>query len=535
MLHRVHQWWDILCVVAITAVVFSMVLSFPFVRWDDPQLITENPLVANFSPKIFWSYDPELYIPLTFLSFQLTHLFFGFWEPAFHAVNLILHIGNAVLVLFILRRLLDHRGAALLGALLFAVHPIVVEPVAWVSARKELLCAFFVFLSFLFWIAEESRTSTISFFCALLSKVTAVMLFPILLCFDWMRGERMHSKYWKNLWVLASLTVIFVVIALLGKRETFSLITTSQFAALSLQTTFFAFRHILFPLPLSAIYPAPTDLSIVSSSTLPSLFVVLVLLLDIPWFMRRNKLAAFGLVWAALTFLPSLLAYQKTNIVTMTADRYLYLPLFGCVVTVLAFGLAWTERRGRHALAAVACAVLVFFVGQSIRRVEVWSSTEALFTDVLNQYPGQPIALNNIAFLRLQEGNLTEALALAGQAVDGNPKYSDGYANLGAIEGRLSNLDGAERDLKKALELEPTHLQAAHNLAGIYYVRGNYQEARTQYEAVLKAHPGYAPSMLQLARTQLKGGDRAGALQTYQNLLQMDSHYAGKIPELETR
>src|SRR3989338_10143475 len=129
--------------------IFFPVLGHNFVRWDDYALIVENPLVLSFSPKIFWTFDPELYIPLTLLTFQIETAIAGAEPFLFHLTNLLLHIANAILAFAFFRRLFKDDFIAFGSALLFALHPIQTETVSWVSARKELLMTLFFLGTFL--------------------------------------------------------------------------------------------------------------------------------------------------------------------------------------------------------------------------------------------------------------------------------------------------------------------------------------------------------------------------------------------------
>ena len=177
---------------ALTLFAFGPSLFGEFVFWDDDLLVFENPVVQVMTPwtlgKIFTMYDPELYIPLTFFTYQINYLIGGMSPFVYHLTNIVLNAGNALLVTGIAYLLLKrNRTAALLTGLLFAVHPLHTEAVAWISARKDILSAFFFLIATLLFLLHEEHPTRkrytgmlIAFLCALLSKVIAVT-FPVVM------------------------------------------------------------------------------------------------------------------------------------------------------------------------------------------------------------------------------------------------------------------------------------------------------------------------------------------------------------------
>lgn len=526
---------QVLLVAAVLLALWPVLLA-DFVRWDDPQLITENPLVSNFSFRIWRSFDPELYIPLVFLSFQLQHLVSGFSPFAFHAGNLALHIGVVLLLYEVLLRLSKDQIASVIGALLFAVHPLVVEPVAWVSARKELLMALFVLLSVMLFFREEKQGgrwgSVAAFLGALLSKVTALVL-PVLMAILFLIGDgKVHRESSKRLMPFFALSLLFGAVALIGKQHSVSLLEPFSIILLSARSFLFYAGKLIWPAHLSAIYPAPDTLSLADPLTIfAALFVIAFLMITII-FIRRGSLIGWALAWIILFLTPSFLSYEKGNVVMLAADRYMYLPLAG-VALLVTLGLRPLLVRMPRPVVAV-CTVILLALGlQSHLRTRVWANTETLFMNVLMSYPEEPIALNNIGFIRMQAGDLDGASTLFQGAIIGNPNYADAFANIGAVQGKLGNLSQAEEALLEAIKIDPSHLQASHSLAGISFVRGDMASAEKQYLATLTINPEFAPSLFQLAITQLRQGKRDDARATYQKLLSIRPDYAGRDEALD--
>ncbi|MBI3331412.1 hypothetical protein HYZ99_00445, partial [Candidatus Peregrinibacteria bacterium] len=319
----------------ITVGVYSAVFTHGFVDWDDPTLITQNPYVTEFSPKIFSTYDPELYVPLTLLTYQIEHAIAGLKPFLFHLDNLILHILNVLLVFLLFYTRTKDRALAFLGALIFAVHPLNVEAVAWVSARKESLMTFF-FLTSILATQKSDRNwdkwhigSIALFACSLLSKVTAAPL-PLLLMFLDRRDGLSLRESLRKRWPYLLLALILGVVALFGKRGSIGLDPLS-FVILAVQSIAFYIQKLLLPIDLAAFYSAPPiTLSLQFFIALLTILFVCV----VGWLLRRHQNVLFGLVFFLLTLAPSLFGYQKANEIALAADRYAYLPSIGWILFV---------------------------------------------------------------------------------------------------------------------------------------------------------------------------------------------------------
>ena len=258
-----RQWLPLVCIVLITLALYFPSLKNGFVNLDDPMLVYENSAVQTLSLKtigyVFTSYDPELYIPLTFVSYQIEYALFGANPTAFHLTSLLLHLINVVLVFAVLELLLNKRAFALLGALLFAIHPINGEAVLWISARKDLLSTVFflsAWLAYLKLSIGRKRTIIIGvlFVLALLSKVSAVTLPAILILTDW-RKHRPLKESLQEHWPLLIIATMFIAIALGGKTVILAETTLFQKLLMAGISTVFTIGKILWPSGLSPLYP----------------------------------------------------------------------------------------------------------------------------------------------------------------------------------------------------------------------------------------------------------------------------------------
>jgi protein O-mannosyl-transferase len=490
-----HRALPLLCNLGIVLAVYGRVITFEFLRWDDFHLIVENPLVRNFSPKIFWTFDPELYIPLTLLTYQIEHALAGYWPPLFHATNLFLHLANTALAYLLLKRLNADDVAALFAALFFALHPLQTESVAWVSARKELLWMTCALAATLLHLKDRRTPALLLFVCALLSKVTAAMLPLGWIILAWAQKRRID-----RLTVVPALvmSVVTIGIAVIGKQHTVDDVGFVDGVLLALRSAAFTLKKIVVPIELSAVYPAsPSTLT----NVLPAALGLTVTTLA-AWMLRKKlPMATAGIVLAALFLLPSLAALERSNELALAADRYAYGPLFGIALVLSSLSTIFPyTRRTLVFLGFFGFFGLLGFL--SYRQSLLWHTTETLFRDVLLKAPNSIVAKNNLGFRLMSEGKTDEAEQLFRDALESNPHFTDALVNLAVIEGKRNRLSEAEYLLRKALEADPHHAQAHFNLGGVYFQRGAYESAAREYHTVLELKPDYAPAVRQLTEAQ---------------------------------
>ncbi|MBI3332386.1 glycosyltransferase family 39 protein, partial [Candidatus Peregrinibacteria bacterium] len=335
-----RRWFPFALLVLFPAIVFLQTLSFEFVAMDDELLILDNVKVHGLSlanlRAIFTTYDPELYIPLTLLTYQIEWSLFGANPAVSHAMNLLLHIGSGICVFLILRRFID-RKTALLCALLFAIHPLQAETVAWASARKDLLSGFLFFLSIHLYLRSRDdgmpmRWSVLTFFLGLLSKVSIFPLPLVLLLLDWMRGESLDRDRLKEKIPFFLLSVTFLVIAILGKHTQMSALWIP--ILLSPTAIFLALKHFFVPTDLSIFYPFTDPVSVAHPAVLFHGVVLLVVAVLIVWSLRYTRLLAGGFLLFLFMIAPSLVNMLKGGgdgafDVYLSSDRYVYGAMLG--------------------------------------------------------------------------------------------------------------------------------------------------------------------------------------------------------------
>src|SRR3989338_1403578 len=361
---------------AVLLALYGHALTFDFVTLDDGILIYQNPAAQGFSwenlVRAFTTYDPELYIPLTLLTYQLDYAIGGTSPVIYHLSNLLWHAGNGVMVtvlVWLLLRSLGERGfflgvssgacplIAIFCGLLFLVHPINTEAAVWASARKDLVSLFFFLLSLVMYIryvaAESGKLeaggihyamSIAAFGLALLAKVSAVMLPVILVLIDWYTGQRFDKRFMKNKIPYLILAVIFGIVAIYGKAG-----GRTASPLLGIASIFFSLRKYFFPRDLSVGYPFTGDITLVSPAfILPFLGVLAVCVFIGFCFRRKWNAPVFGLLFFLVTIIPSLFNLSKGLVNYLVADRYVYLPQVGLV-----FVIGWSLTRVMNGVPAL--------------------------------------------------------------------------------------------------------------------------------------------------------------------------------------
>lgn len=518
---------------------------------DDGPLIVENTslhalTVENLTTIATSRSDGVNYIPLNFLSLAIDRAFFGLWPPGFHLVNLALHIATAFAIYFFLLRIPEPGGLAAAAALLWAVHPVQVESVAWISERKNLLSTLFFVLAFdaylRFSATPRIRTYLLTmllFAAALLSKVNTIVLPAMALVYEIAIRRRLRLRD------LAAALPLFacgglVAWANLAGNTSHGTSYHGGSLASTLQTSSTTIPrylvNVVAPFDLSGYYPVILRASWLDPTVAFSVTVIAALVALTCWLAWRGAPDAFWLAWFGITLSPML------NLVPFPAlmnDRYLYLPLLGALVPLLRIGQLPLQRTNaiRWAPAAVAM-IAAIFVGLTLARVPVFRNELNLWADfglrfsyitsdrpwgppprreekrllanALKRHPERAALHNNVGGFAFEEARFTDALASLERAYALGPDDPTIALNLGRTYLALGRIDEAVRTLERAIHLEPAAFFPQLNLARGYLLLGDLARARTtleraksikrepffwqQFEQQLARAEGHAPS-----------------------------------------
>jgi len=510
--------WAVLA--AAVCLVYGRAVGYPFLRWDDDTAVTQNPFLqpASLSNLArFWSAPRTgLYVPVSFTVFWVETRISGFFHAGppdpivFHAGLLILHIACAGIVLRILERLVGDLRAALIGALLFALHPLQVESVAWVTETRGVLATLFGLLALDLYLAGAGRAggpsllhhqvpATLCLALALLSKpiAAAVPIAAFLVDRFQLRRPLARILPFLALWCLGTLAVFLVTRAQQPA-------TSVRFEAppwarpfVALDALAFYLEKLAWPARLAADYGRKPDWLMDQAvfwyhGLVPVAAAGMAALLP----GRRAWLLALALFAAGLLPVLGLFSFDFQEISTV-GNRYAHLAMIGP-----AFGLAALVARSRGPVAAALAGALVLALGiLAARETRHWRDTEALFTRSLEVNPASVIACVNIGVVRAEAGKLDEAAAWYRRALELDPGYPVAGGNLGRILREQGDLDGAIEVLRATCRAHPEYPYAHQDLAITLSRRGlgsggearqrDFDEAEVVLRETVRRQPGF--------------------------------------------
>jgi tetratricopeptide (TPR) repeat protein len=546
-LARLQAWQLGMIAAAVALTVFGPHLGNAFVTLDDGLLIYKNVAIQELSARSLWhivsSYDPELYVPLTLFSYQLNHFFFGLNPTSYHVVNLLLHVGSTLLVCLLMERLTDRKLLAFFIALLFAIHPIQTEAVLWAAARKDVLSSFFFFLSCYLYVRARQEDHALSYWIAvlafalgLLSKVSIIVLPAILLLIEWRQGSLRLRTLWKTLLPFVLLSILFGLIALGGKSENISSLTPLDTVLLSFQAAMFYLWKILWPVHLSVIYPQTEAISLTTPSFILSIVGVLALLVA-AWFSRRKfQDVTFGILFYLLLLLPTFSTFWKNGFIFLASDRYAYIACIGIFFALSSFVLSLVTARVSMAsfrvVGGVAAVLILLFVGRSYVQGYTWKDSEALYHNVLSQYPDSAMSYNNLGDAYQKDKRYEEAEAAFLKAAELDPKLMSARYNLGEMYRSRGDFDQAKEEMQKAVEivdgkqsLNLDELGPYYAMAQLYDQLNDQETAISWYQRAIDKGPQFGEPHYNLGLQYQKHGRSAEAIREFEKCIELEPKY----------
>jgi tetratricopeptide (TPR) repeat protein len=530
-----------LVLVLVTFAAYQPVWRAGFI-WDDNDHLTANPAVAasNGLRMIWSSLAVSRYYPLTLTSFWIQRRLWGLNPLPYHLVNVALHATNGILIFFLLRRL--RARAAWLAATLWALHPVNVESVAWITELKNTQSGLFFFLSVWCFLRSEAgaarrRWYGLALLCglaALLSKPSTVVLpLALLLCVWWERGSWRRADILRiaPFFILAlGMSALTVVeqrghIQKAGTAE-WNLGMAERLVMAGKAVWFYASKS-LWPARLTFVYPRwKLDAGSVSDwLPLAGLVVGGALL----WLWRRQSWARagwFGCGFFVLSLLPVLgffdVFYFRYSYV---ADHFQYLACIGLISLAVSTGTAICERAGQRGrdLGTLAAAITLLILGVSTwRQARIYQSQETLWRDTLTKNPDCWLAHNNLGLLLEHRGREAEAEEQYRLALRIFPDDVKAHVNLGNALVRQGKPSEAVQQYEEALWIQPNHAQARINLGNVWLLQGNISEAIGDYEEALRIDPHSVEAHLNLGVALEQAGRASEAIEQYEQVLRLN-------------
>ena len=502
-----------------------------FVEFDDTLLIIDNISViqAGRWSSILWairSYDPELYIPLTFLSLQLDAVIGGLNPFIFHLDNLLEHIINGLLVVWILQLLFKRLDVSILLGLLFLVHPLNTEAVAWASGRKDLLSTLFFLFSIAAYLQYQERGGkwgiggVTSGVLSMLAKISTAPLPIILIVLDWLQGRALSFKsLWKKKGYFIA-AILLGLIALLGKDVVLARSDPASVFLLIPRSTVFYFEKLLLPINLSILYPYEEAAVTFANPAITFSWVLLIAAVIGIWFVRKKwpTLAAGALI-TFLLLIPSFFQYYRGSELYLAADRYMYMPFLGVLIMLAPVLASLIDRFKKIAIGTFIALLLILSVA-AFDRSGVWRNTYTLFSDALLTSESFG-AYEKVGAWLLREGDREGAVKALKRSIELAPN-SAAYFRLGVAAMEIGNTEAANLFNLEALKLSPENPQAHINLAKLYWDEGNQVKALEHAEKGVEYHPWNMMALGNLATMYTLTEQKQKALIVIEEILDLD-------------
>lgn len=499
-------------IILLTCLAFFPSLRNDFLpTWDDNVYVTENGMVQNLNLQsighMFTKQVNGTYVPIPLLTYSIEYSLFGMHPLPYHITNLILHLLCTLLVFQLFRQLKINIIYAAIGAILFGIHPMRVESVAWIAERKDVLYSLF-YLAALNAHVKFNLTSqhgkkyyrlTLLFFSlSLLSKIEAVTLPLSLLLIDYFMERPLNLRLLIEkiphflLSLLFGSLGIFILnrVGLLSVNRDLSFIDRLFYGLLSFNVYIAKF---LFPFNQSAVYPYP----VTAGNALP-LYSYLNPLLTVGLaylvYMTANRTRA--IVFGALFFFVNVVFMLQILAAgnAFLSDRYTYIAYAG-LIFIIVWTLELIVRNKRKSKILVVTGISIYIIVLifiTYNRCEIWKNGETLWSDVIEKYPGQNVgAYTNRGIYYSNEGQWDNAISDLSEAIIINPKFPLSYANRGIVYGNLGQPEKAIADFSKAIKLDPTYPLVLHNRGVAYGDIGQYDKAISDFLRAIKIDAKY--------------------------------------------
>jgi len=574
-----------LLLAAVTLAIYNPVNRHPFVNYDDDRYVINNPHVRQglTADTIAWaltSTEQANWHPLTWMSHALDCSLFRLNPAGHHFTSILLHVVNVILLFLLLIWATDRLGPSLFVAVLFALHPINVESVAWVAERKNLLCTTFFLLTLWAygWYARKpgyGRYLVVAglFVCGLASKPMVITLPFVLLLLDYwplarVRGanedvDKTPTLRWSRLVIeklpLFALSAASAVITMQAQRAGGAIRTTAEVSfGARIATAIWAYAmylwKMIWPARLAPLYPHPGD-SLAAWQVLVAAAVLIAISVMV-WRLRAHRYLLVGWLWFLGTLVPVIGLVQVGE--AAMADRYAYIPLIGIFV-MIAFGAAdWAESRQLGFWPAIpATIILIALALVTHRQIDYWQSNYDLWSHTLavtqNNFvaennlggalilqdreeeahphfeaaarinPNDPMSHSNLGIYFQKHGLMREAVTQYETAVNltSDPGLlAQTYANLGAAHRALGDDEQAHKDFDQSLRINPNQYNACFGLGLLGQKHGKLDEAISDLSRSVELQPT-AQGYLELGRALAQAGRVPEALDAYQQALRI--------------
>lgn len=538
---KAHYW--ILGILSF--IVMAPALLNGFTYWDDHLYVSENPTIRDLKniPGFFSEYLMGNYHPFVPMSHTIEYLLFGLKPWVYILNNILLHIINVLLVYILIQKYSNKIFPAFVAALAFGIHPLHVESVVWISERKDVLYTLFFLAGLICWEKAASSGdnkfkiySYLLFVASCFSKGQAVVFPLILLLADFWRTREIKQIKWldKIPFLLTAFAFGMIAIYAQGSEGAVKTQNTFKFPDNFLAASWgfiFYLRKMILPWPLSAFYPYP-DIT----KPYPAYFWIapplVIMVLFTVWKFRKQ---APEWIWAVSFYSFSIFLVLQLLPVgrAITADRYFYIPSIGIFMALGITAEKYLNSNKAQLTRFILLITCLSWMGISAYRSTRWKDTETLFRDVLKSYPGESVALNNIATMLAMQKKYDEALKYYEETVRNNPHHIEGVYNIGVLHDETGRFDESVEWFDRVFRMDSSYkdtrekLALAHNKWGNQLKdKGDFENSQKQYARAIALNPGFAEAWSNLGNQSFYKNDYNSARNYFRKALELKPDFA---------
>ncbi len=542
----------ILCSAIIILIIgiFWPVFSFDYVLYDDGGYVYNNQnvlrgLTLENVKWAFTTFDRSNWHPLTWLSYLLDIELFGMNPGAQHGINLFFHILNSVLLFVILTKITGQRSASLIVAGLFAVHPLHVESVAWISERKDVLSTFFFLMALLGYARYVQKPSRARYGIMALLYALGLMAKPMLVTFpfvllllDFWPFHRLNSltNNFKELTFIKRsvpliiekiplfvLSAISCILTFLSQKEGGAVSNIDFFSCVSnaFISYFMYLVKTVAPFHLSAFYPFPNNISVLKLSI--SCVVLLCLAVIAIKRVRKSPWIFVGLAWYIGTLVPVIGIVHVGDLAM--ADRYTYIPHIGLFIAAVWSAYFFMKRCGiaEKTIVLLGCMIVLLLSVISAKQVNVWKDSVTLFEHAIKVNENNHVAFNNLGAALALNGKMNEATGYFIKALKIRPEYPEALTNLNVSLGANTSPDQAIEKLKSLIKIHPDNPALAYTLGVLYRHNGELNKAIEEYQRALSENKRFPQAQFDLAFVYSIKGEYEKALAEFKKTIKIRS------------
>ncbi len=538
--------------VPLVFLLFAPCLQNGFSNWDDPTYIENNPLIKEFTAanvkRIFTEIYFSNYQPLHIFSYLVEYQFFKLNAWGYHLVSMLMHAGVTVMVMWLALLLFERRFIALVTGILFAVHPMHVESVAWAAERKDLLYSFFFFASLVAYLYYLKNTANklnylvcfLLFVLSIFSKAMAASLPPVLILIDFYRQRKFTGR------VLLEKLPFFILAFILGAISVYASGRDNSINDSRVYTFFdriilahanlllYQFK-LLAPLNLCSYYPYPEKVN----GMLPWFYFlapvgVAVLLLAVFYSLRKNRTVFFCFSFFVITvFLVLQLLPVGPNVF---AERYSYIPsaAFFMFLGWALHGFITRNKQKKSMVYLVYISLACYGTALGMltpERCKIWKDPDTFWSDVIKKFDNVPIAYNNRGHFYNKSGRKQEALADFNKALSLNENYDMAHFNRGSLMGEMGRFPEALADLNAAIALN-RNLPEAYKMRGqAFAVTGKPDSAMYDFKRALELQPDFAEVYFNMGIFYFNAGRREEACVNFKKAYELRFEKAREMVE----